>query len=81
MAPPGRILVTAAWVGVPLAERAVHLLDDVLDTAVARHIAPHSLRLGLRVRRVGRPLASLDAVLPNPTLVVCLDIAQLRPST
>jgi hypothetical protein len=56
--------VTAARVGVALADLPIPIVDDVLDPAVNRHLAASRLRVDLPPGRVRDALTSCDAVGP-----------------
>src|SRR5680860_1040391 len=58
-----------------LTDRAVLLLDHMLDLARLSHLSALLLCFGLRLRSVRRDGVALRTVLPDPVLVVRLDIS------
>src|SRR5699024_3425458 len=70
----GLARVTATRVRVLLADRAVLLLDHVLDISLGGHLPACGLRLSLGVVRRAGTLIALRTVLPLTVLVVRLDI-------
>jgi hypothetical protein len=70
-----RVLVTAARVRVLLADGAVLLLDDVLDTAVDGHTTTVDLGCCLRLVGAARSLVTLGPIFPATVFVVGLNVA------